>query len=147
MRLFDEGISPDEVFRHPRHQTAQKSLPELIVQLWACANVKDRYEFQQALLTHVLELENDCNAFSKAVKRMRARKSPQPGGPEPQSGLDPARLPAVLPAHRPGRRPTGFPLGGGGEPDSKASGPPSLCLRQIDQNAQLGAPLAAFRTT
>lgn len=90
MRLFDDGISPEEVLLHPRHQGAQESLAELIVQLRACANVRDGYEFQQELLAHVLGVENDRNAFSQAVKRMRSGKPPQPGVPQPQSGLDPA---------------------------------------------------------
>lgn len=89
---MDERISPEEVFGHPRHQHAQESLTELITQLRACANVNDGYEFQQALLAQILRVESDRNAFSKAVKRMRSGKPPQPGAPEPQSGSDPARL-------------------------------------------------------
>ena len=92
MRLLDNGIAPDEVFTHPRHQRAQESLPDLIAQLRACANVKDGYELQQELLAHILRVESDRNAFSKAVKRMRSGRSPQPGAPEPRSGGDPARL-------------------------------------------------------
>ncbi len=91
MKLIDDGILPEEVFTHPRHESAQKALAELIMQLRACANVKDGYDFQQELLAHVLEVENDRNAFSKAVKRMRSGKPPQPDAPELQSGLDPAR--------------------------------------------------------
>lgn len=92
MRLLDNRISPDEVFTHPRHQGAQESLADLIAQLRACANVKDGYEFQQELLAHILRVESDRNAFSKAVKRTRSGRSPQPGAPEPRSGGDPARL-------------------------------------------------------
>ena len=92
MKLSDWGFSPEEMFTHPRHQTAQELLPELIVQLRACANVKDGYEFQQRLLALVLEVEGDRNAFSMAIKRMRVGKPPQPGVPEPPSGLDPGRL-------------------------------------------------------
>jgi len=90
--LSDWGFSPEEMFTHPRHQTAQELLPELIVQLRACANVKDGYEFQQRLLALVLEVEGDRNAFSMAIKRMRVGKPPQPGVPEPPSVLDPGRL-------------------------------------------------------
>ncbi len=37
-------------------------------------------------------MEADRNAFSRAVKRIRDGKPPQPDAPEPQSGLDPALL-------------------------------------------------------
>jgi len=88
VRLFSDGFMPDEVLWHPRHEAAQKSLAELIAQLRACASVRDGYEFQQTLLDHVLAVEGDRNAFSQAVKRMRAGKGPQPGAPEPPSGRD-----------------------------------------------------------
>jgi hypothetical protein len=71
---------------------AQPLLAELIAALRACASVKDGYEFQRELLARVLEVEDDRNAFARAVKRMRAGKPPQPGAPEPRSGLDPADL-------------------------------------------------------
>jgi hypothetical protein len=74
---------------HPRHLAAQQPLAELITALRACFNVEDGYEFQQELLTRVLEVDGDRHAFGRAVKRVRAGKSPQPGAPEPQSGLDP----------------------------------------------------------
>ena len=92
MRLTDEGISFEEVLKHPRHQAAQAVMGELIGQLRACANVKDGYEFQQSLLSSVLTVEADRNAFSQAVKRMRGGRAPQAGAPEPQSGLDPSLL-------------------------------------------------------
>jgi hypothetical protein len=50
----------------------QKGLPELILQLRAAANVRDSYELQQELISHVRETEEARNAFSKAVKRMQA---------------------------------------------------------------------------
>jgi hypothetical protein len=90
MRLFSEGFLPDDVFVHPRHQAAQKALPDLVSQLRAAANVKDGYEFQQELITHIREVEEARNAFSRAVKRMERGKSPQPGAPEPPSGRDPS---------------------------------------------------------
>jgi hypothetical protein len=89
--LLDGEFSPDEVLMHPRHQAVQQLLPDLITQLRACRNVEDGYEFQQELLARVLEAESDRNAFSTVIKRMRRGKQPQPGAPEPQSGLDPAR--------------------------------------------------------
>jgi hypothetical protein len=70
VKLLDYLDSAQQVLGHPRHQAAQVSLVELIEQLRACANVKDGYEFQQALLTHVLAVEDARNAFSWAVKRM-----------------------------------------------------------------------------
>ena len=85
MRLFSQGFPPDDVFAHPRHEAAQKALPDLIVQLRAAADVKDGYEFQQELIGHVRETEQARNAFSKAVKRMEDGRSPQPDAPEPQS--------------------------------------------------------------
>jgi hypothetical protein len=88
VRLADLGVSPQEVLRHPRHEAAQKSLPELIRQLRQCANVQEGCDLQQELLGQVLAVETDRNAFSHAVKRMRAGKPPQAGAPEPQSALD-----------------------------------------------------------
>jgi hypothetical protein len=88
VRLFSQGFPPDDVFAHPRHEAAQKALPDLIVQLRAAADVKDGYEFQQQLIGHVRETEQARNAFSKAVKRMEDGKSPQPDAPEPQSGRE-----------------------------------------------------------
>ena len=92
MRLFSPGFPPDDVFAHPRHEAAQKALPDLIVQLRAAANVKDGYELQQELIDHVREIEEARNAFSKAVKRMEDGKPPQPDAPEPQFGRDPSLL-------------------------------------------------------
>ena len=92
MKLSMEGFPPDEVFAHPRHEAAQKALPDLIVQLRSAANVKDGYEFQQELIARVRETEEAYNGFSKAVKRMDVGKSPQPDAPEPQSGRDPSLL-------------------------------------------------------
>ena len=90
--MFSPGFPPDDVFVHPRHEAAQKALPDLIGQLRAAANVKDGYEFQQELIAYVRETEEARNAFSKAVKRMGDGKSPQPDAPEPQSGGDPSLL-------------------------------------------------------
>lgn len=92
VRLFSQGFPPDDVFVHPRHQAAQKTLPELIQQLRAAANVKDGYELQQELIKHIRETEEARNAFSQAVKRMQDAKLPQRGAPEPQSGRDPSHV-------------------------------------------------------
>ncbi len=92
MRLFSPGFLPDDVLAHPRHEAAQKALPDLIVQLRLAANVKDGYEFQQELIGHIRETEEARNAFSKAVKRMEDGKPPQRDAPEPQSGRDPSLL-------------------------------------------------------
>ena len=86
--LIAEGTSPLDMLLHPRHEAAQKVLPELITQLRQCTNVEEGYEFQKALLDHVLVAETDRNGFSQAVKRMRAGKPPQADAPEPQSGFD-----------------------------------------------------------
>lgn len=83
---------PDEVLSHPRHLAAQPVLADLIQQLRDCANVKDGYEFQQALLSHLNAADTARAAFAQAVKRMRRGKSPQRSAPYPQSGLDPSRL-------------------------------------------------------
>ncbi|WP_333736215.1 hypothetical protein [Streptomyces sp. IBSBF 2806] len=88
MKLFDLGLEPEEVIAHPRHQAAQADLVPLIERVRACRSPQDGYELQQDLLRHILEVEEDRNAFSKAVKRMRGGKAPQAGVPEPQSGLD-----------------------------------------------------------
>ena len=92
MSVLDQW--PDEVLRHPRHLAAQPVLADLVQQLRDCANVKDGYEFQQALLSHLDAADSDRAAFARAVKRMRAGKAPQRGAPDPQSGLDPSRLEA-----------------------------------------------------
>ena len=73
MKLSIQGF-PDEVFAHPRHEAAQKALPDLIVQLRWAANVKDGYEFQQELIAHVRETEEAYNGFSKAVKWNESRQ-------------------------------------------------------------------------
>jgi hypothetical protein len=83
---------PDEVLGHPRHLAAQPVLADLIQQLRDCANVKDGYEFQQALLSHLNAADTARGAFAQAVKRMRRGESLQRGVPDPQSGLDPSRL-------------------------------------------------------
>ncbi len=70
VKLLDYIDSARQVLGHPWHQAAQEFLVELIEQLRACANVKDGYEFQQALLTHVLTVEDARKACSWAVKRM-----------------------------------------------------------------------------
>jgi hypothetical protein len=88
VRLSDPSFPPDDVFTHPRHEAAQKALPDLIVQLRGAASVKDGYEFQQELIAHVRETEAARNAFSRAVKRLEGGKSPQRGAPAPQSGGD-----------------------------------------------------------
>ena len=87
VKLVDYLDSFQQVLDHPRHRAGQDSLVELIRQLRACTNVYEGYEFQQALLSHVLAVEEDRNAFSRAVKRMADGKAPQSGAPEPQSGL------------------------------------------------------------
>jgi hypothetical protein len=92
VRLFGQGFPPDDVFAHPRHEAAQKALPDLIVQLHAAANVKDGYKLQQELIGHVRKTEEARNAFSKAIKRMQDGKPPQPDAPELQSGRDPSLL-------------------------------------------------------
>ena len=92
VKSADRLSSAEAALMHPRHLAAQPVLAELITALRACANVKDGYEFQRELLARVLEVEADRNAFGRAVKRMRAGKSPQPDAPEPRSGLDPADL-------------------------------------------------------
>jgi hypothetical protein len=90
--LSDPSLLPDDVFTHPRHEAAQKALPDLIMQLRAAASVKDGYEFQQELIAHVRETEAARNACSQAAKRIGTGKPPQQGAPEPQSGRDPSLL-------------------------------------------------------
>ncbi len=90
VNLVDYLDSFQQVLDHPRHRAAQHSLVELIRQLRACTNVDEGYEFQSALLAHVLAAEENRHAFTWAVKRMIDGKAPQPGAPEPQSGLDPS---------------------------------------------------------
>jgi hypothetical protein len=92
MKLADRVSGLEEMLWHPRHLAAQEPLANLITGLRACANVKDGYEFQQELLTRLLEVENDRHAFGRAAKRVRNGKAPQAGTPEPRSGLDPADL-------------------------------------------------------
>ncbi|MFF3412590.1 hypothetical protein ACFYW8_41940 [Streptomyces sp. NPDC002742] len=88
MKLLDLGVEPEEVIAHPRHQAAQVDLVPLVERVRACRTAQDGYELQQDLLRHILDVEKDRNAFSQAVKRMRAGKKPQAGAPEPHSGRD-----------------------------------------------------------
>jgi hypothetical protein len=90
MKMADRLPLVEEMLSHPRHLAAQQPLTELITELRACTNVKEGYDFQQELLTRVLEVENDRHAFGRAAKRVRNGKAPQPGVPEPYSGLDSA---------------------------------------------------------
>jgi hypothetical protein len=83
---------PDEVLMHPRHLAAQPVLAGLIQQLRDCRNVKDGYEFQQALLSHLEAADTTRAAFAHTVKRMRRGRPPRPDAPEMQSGLDRSRL-------------------------------------------------------
>jgi hypothetical protein len=91
VRGLPAGVTPEDVFAHPRHLAAQELLPQLIGELRNCVSVQDGYDFQQALLGRVLSVESERNAFSQAVKRIRAGRGPQPGAPDPVSGLDPSR--------------------------------------------------------
>jgi len=75
VKLDDYLDSFQQVLDHPRHRAAQDTLVELIRQLRACTNVDEGYEFQQALLSRVLAVEEDRNAFSRAVKRMANGKA------------------------------------------------------------------------
>ena len=87
MRLFSPGFPPDDVFAHPRHEAAQKALPDLIVQLRAAANVKDGYELQQELIgssagprrpaTPSARRSSGCRSVSR---RSRTRRSRSPAG-------------------------------------------------------------------
>jgi hypothetical protein len=65
VRLLSEGFLPDDVFAHPRHEAAQKALPDLIAQLRAATNVKDGYELQQELISHVRETEEARNRLQQ----------------------------------------------------------------------------------
>jgi hypothetical protein len=86
--LLGGSVPPEVVLSHPRHEAAQKRLPELIGQLRGCSSVEEGYQFQQALLGEVLAAETARNAFSRAVKRIGRGKAPVAGTPEPQSGMD-----------------------------------------------------------
>ncbi len=106
MSVLDQW--PDEVLGHPRHLAAQPVLADLIQQLRDCANVKDGYELQQALLGHLNAADTARGAFAQAVKRMRRGESPQRGAPDPQSGagsLAPGNLAAGAGRLRAGRPP------------------------------------------
>jgi hypothetical protein len=90
VKLDDYLDSFQLVLDHPRHRAAQETLVGLIGQLRACTNVNEGHEFQEALLSQILAVEEDRHAFRGAIKRMAGGKSPQAGVREPQSGLDPA---------------------------------------------------------
>lgn len=91
MRLSD-GETAAGMLTHPRHEAAQKTLADLIIQLRAVRTVPEGYEFQQELLVRRLEADEARNGYSRAVKRMRRGRGPQAGAPEPQSGGDPTLL-------------------------------------------------------
>jgi hypothetical protein len=83
---------PDDVFAHPRHEAAQKALPDLIVQLPAAANVRDGYELQQELIGHIRETDEAVRPSARPSSGWRtvSRRSRAPGrrGPQPvASGL------------------------------------------------------------
>ena len=65
MKLVDQLPLLERALMHPRHLSAQQPLVELIMALRTCSNVKDGYEFQQELLTRVLEVEGDRHAFGR----------------------------------------------------------------------------------
>jgi hypothetical protein len=76
---------PEEVLAHPRHQAAQQTLADLILQLRRCGSLKEGYEFQQELLKHRLAVDEDRLAFRGAARRVRARKQPLRGTPPLQT--------------------------------------------------------------
>src|SRR5258708_13527912 len=90
VKLDDYLDSFQQVLDHPRHRAAQETLVELIGQLRACTNVNEGYEFQQALLSQILAVEEDHHAFRGAIKRMAYATCPPAAPPAPQPGLDPA---------------------------------------------------------
>lgn len=92
MKLVDYAASVEHVLGHPRHELAQGVLVELIRDLRACDSNEAGYEFQRRLLDLRLAVDSDRNGFSRAVKRMKAGRSPQADAPEPQSGLDVGEL-------------------------------------------------------
>ncbi|MGX4733124.1 hypothetical protein [Kitasatospora griseola] len=81
-----------EAMRHPRHHAMQRDLVPLIEQVRACSSERDGYEVQAELLGRLLAVEEDRNAFSQTVKRMKKNLGPQPGAPEPASGRDPGEI-------------------------------------------------------
>jgi hypothetical protein len=90
VKLLADEVAAGAILSHPRHQAAQQSLAELIEQLRAARNIEDGYEVQQALLERRLEADDTYFVYRRAAMRVRAGKQPQPGVPEPQSGMDPA---------------------------------------------------------
>jgi hypothetical protein len=89
-------LNPDDhvadAMMHPRHQAMQQELVPLVEQVRACRGGRDGYEAQAEILTRLLAVEDDRNAFSRAVKRMAKGGKPQPGAPEPPSGRDPGDI-------------------------------------------------------
>jgi len=90
VRLFSPGFPPDDVFTHPRHEAAQKALPDLIGQLRAAANVKDGYELHQELIAYVpcqnLPVRQRVCALSRDIERSALGF---PGAPLPDKPIDP----------------------------------------------------------
>ncbi|MFH8386984.1 hypothetical protein ACH4E7_39735 [Kitasatospora sp. NPDC018058] len=91
MTLFDaDHYEPDEMLAHPRHLAMQPVLTSLIEQLRDVHTPAEGYEFQQDLLTRLLDIEQDRVGFKRAADRARKGKGPHADAPEPQSGRDPA---------------------------------------------------------
>jgi len=88
VKLLDSAHSPEEILNHPRHQAAQQAIVSLIGQLRAVETVNEGYEFQQTLLGLRLAVEDERSAFKKQISRIKNRKLPDAGGPQPQSGQD-----------------------------------------------------------
>jgi hypothetical protein len=76
------------LFLHPMHQEAFGTLVSLITYLRRCREYADYYEFQQALLAKVLEVQAHRLACRRVVRRLRAGRSVPADAPELPSGAD-----------------------------------------------------------
>jgi hypothetical protein len=60
----------NRVFLHPIHQDAARDIVQLVADLRVCNNYLDYYDFQQALLCKVLDVQAHRGSCTRVAKRL-----------------------------------------------------------------------------
>jgi hypothetical protein len=76
------------LFLHPLHQETFGTLVSLIANLRQCREYADYYDFQQDLLTKVIEVQAHRSACRRVAHRLRTGKSVPPDAPALRSRED-----------------------------------------------------------